>query len=291
YQEMVANGNSKMRAFGRYLGNRYKNFSHILWLHGGDYNPPNTALFREMALGIREIDTHSLMSAHCDSETAAADYWGGETWLQINNVYTYNPVYSAALAQYARADQMPFFLLESAYENESANEQRVRTQAYHALLSGAAGQVFGNNPIWHFSGPGLFATSITWQQALNSGGSQSMTHVRSLFAVRSWWTLEPDTASTTLTAGLSSGQDRAVAARASDRSFAIAYLPSMRTVTVDLGQLAGPKVNARWYDPANGSYATITGSPYLASSSQTFLPVSNNSANFGDWVLVLESVQ
>ena len=88
---------------------------------------------------------------------------------------------------------MPFFLIESAYENEhEATEQRLRTQAYQAVLSGAAGQVFGNNPIWHFDGPGLYPAPVTWQQALGSRGAQSMTHLRDLLTSLPWWQLEPD---------------------------------------------------------------------------------------------------
>ena len=65
--------------------------------------------------------------------------------------------------------------IESAYENEhEATEQRLRTQAYQAVLSGAAGQIFGNNPIWHFSSGGLYQAPVTWQQALH-GARQSMT--------------------------------------------------------------------------------------------------------------------
>ncbi len=293
YQNMVANGTAKLREYGRYLGRRYAGFGNIMWTHGGDYNPPNKALVNEIVAGIRDFDTRSLNTAHSAPGTAAADFWGGQSWLQINNTYnSSSAVYSAALAQYARAGQMPFFFLEGRYENEGdGTEQRVRVQAYHALLSGAMGQLFGNNPIWHFNGPGLYSTSLTWQQALGGRGSQSMTHVRSLFAPRSWWTLEPDATNTILTGGLSNEQDRAVAARASDRSFAIAYTPSVRTITINLGQLAGPKVTARWYDPASGNYSAITGSPFSASGSQTFRPNSNNSANFGDWALVLESTQ
>ena len=118
-----------------------------------------------------------------------------------------------------------------------------------------------------------------------------MTHVRSLFAPRAWWTLVPDAVNSLLTSGLSSGLDRAVAARSSDSAYAIAYLPSTRTVTIDMSQLAGPKVAARWYDPANGVYAPVPGSPYTAAGTQTFRPSSSNGANFGDWVLVLESEQ
>jgi hypothetical protein len=201
------------------------------------------------------------------------------------------------LAQYARFDQKPYFLIESRYENErrdadGISEQRLRTQAYQALLSGAMGQVFGNAPIWYFNAKGLFPEiRLTWQHELNGRGSQSMTHLGSLFAAYSWWKLEPDASNATLTAGLGSGRDRAVAARAADGSFAIAYMPSVRTVTVNLAQLAGPQVNIRWYDPANGTYATAEGSPLRASGPQTFRPPGKNSSKFGDWALIIESTQ
>jgi hypothetical protein len=103
--------------------------------------------------------------------------------------------------------------------------------------------------------------------------------------------MQPAASNTTLSAGLSSGQDRAVAARASDRSFAIAYMPSVRTVTVNLAQLAGPNVTARWFDPSRGTYTTVTGSPFRATGAQTFRPAGNNASNFGDWALVLESTR
>jgi hypothetical protein len=83
----------------------------------------------------------------------------------------------------APSPSVPFFLIESAYENEhNATDQRLRTQADHAVLSGAAGQVFGNNPIWHFDGPGLYPAPMTWQEALGGKGTQSMTHLQSLLA-------------------------------------------------------------------------------------------------------------
>ena len=128
-----------------------------------------------------QYDARALHTAHGAPETAALDYWRGEPWLQVNNVYTYGPVYHPALRQYARPERMPFFLIESAYETEhETTERRLRSQAYQAVLSGAAGQIFGNNPIWHFDGPGLYAASVTWQQALGSRGAQSMSHLRNL---------------------------------------------------------------------------------------------------------------
>jgi hypothetical protein len=116
-----------------------------------------------------------------------------------------------------------------------------------------------------------------------------MAYLPTLLNGRAWWTLVPDINHTVLTAGVSSGTDQAATARASDGSFVLAYLPSARSVTVNLAQLSGPNVNARWYDPANGTYTSIAGSPFAASGSRGFSPAASNSSGFGDWVLVLES--
>jgi hypothetical protein len=292
YQEMVANGTTKLREYGRFLGQRYQHYNNILWIHGGDYNPPDRSLTEAIAAGIREFDADTLGSAHCIRETAAIDYWGGEPWLQVNTIYTSNPVYAVALTQYQRPEQMPFFLIEATYENgtQQSPPLRVRTQSYHALLSGAAGQVFGNNPIWHFSGPGLYPAPYTWQQSLGLIGSQAMTHLWNLMSTHEWWRLAPDLNNTTLTAGLGTDYDRAVAALADNRSFAIVYLPTARYISVDLGRLTGPSVRATWYDPVSGNYTGDESARVPATGPHVFRPPSSRDSEDSDWVLVLESI-
>jgi hypothetical protein len=291
YVEMTANGPAKLRQYGKYLGKRYRHFTNIIWLHGADYNPPDRSLVTAIAEGIREFDIQRLHTAQCEPDTSPIEYWRGQDWLNVNTVYTYGPVSSAALKEYTRAEGMPFFLIESAYENErNATDQRLRTQAYHAVLSGAAGQIFGNNPIWHFDGPGLYRAPVSWQEAMGSKATQSMTHLRRLLsAVSGWWTLEPDVSHSFLLHGLGSGYDRAVAARTADRSFAIVYVPKIRQITLNLRDLTGPRIAARWYDPANGDFSKVEGSPFPATGSQNFRPDSKNSAGFGDWALILQS--
>lgn len=301
YQAMRASDRARLRAYGRYLGRRYAAFDNILWVHGGDYDPPDKNPVREIAEGIREYHVNALHSAHCAPERTARDCWGGEAWLQVDSIYTYGSVVSAARAAYARDGTMPFFFIEGQYENDYiegryqagqvGNERRVRAQAYQSLLSGATGHVFGNNPIWHFDGPGLYPAPASWRRALASRGAQSMSHLRNLFAARRWWTLEPDSGNSALTFGHGSGQDQAVAAVAADRSFAIAYMPTNRTITVDLTNLAGPRAAARWYDPAGGGFHAVTGSPFPTKGERDFYPPSHNSSGSRDWVLVLESVQ
>ena len=82
--------------------------------------------------------------------------------------------------------------------------------------------------------------------------------------------------------------DYLTAAQTPDGKLVMAYMPSTRTVTVDMTKLAGP-VTARWYDPSNGVYTPIRGSPFTNTGSRQFTPTGRNSDGDGDWVLVLEA--
>ena len=283
YQEMIAAGATKLRAYGQYVANRFAAYDNILWVHGGDFGPAEKLLARAVVDGIRSVDAGVLHTFHCNRGCSALLYWGtSEPWLTVNNIYTGNDnVVSNAFAEYARST-MPFFLIEAGYEGEGSNNEAViRTQAYQTVLSGGGGHLMGNKPIWPFA--------AGWQTALNSPGATSLAKLKALFDSLPWWTLQPDTGNTFLTAGAGSGGSRAVAAKAA--AFALLYTPSVRALTVNLGQLTGPTVRARWYDPTNGTYTTVPGSPFTAASgSQTFTPTGNNARGFGDWVLVLESI-
>ena len=278
YQEMSANGATKLQAFGRYLANRFAAYPNILWVEGGDYNPPDLSLLNAIPNGIRQVNTVWLHTFHGARYTSALGFLGaGNPWLGLNDIYTdETDVVDSAFTEYNRST-MPFFLVEARYEGEQgAGDLIVRQQAYQTDLSGGAGQLMGNSPLWYF-GSG-------WQTALNSAGAASLSYLRSLFEAHQWWLLQPDTNGTFLTGGAQSGSNQAVGAVASDGSFAMIYTPSVRGLTVNFGRLAGPNVNARWYNPISGVYGSISGSPFPASGSRTLTPSGSN-----DWVLVLES--
>ena len=62
---MVNNGVNKCRAYGQYIGNRYKNFPNIVWQHGNDYDYPTVTAGGDpytmaVALGIKEHDTNHI---------------------------------------------------------------------------------------------------------------------------------------------------------------------------------------------------------------------------------------
>jgi len=55
-----ANGSGKAAAFGRYLGQRYKDVPNIIWMYGNDFqtweNPADDAVVLAVAQGIRSVD-------------------------------------------------------------------------------------------------------------------------------------------------------------------------------------------------------------------------------------------
>ncbi len=227
----------------------------------------------------------ALQTAHGAPETAALTEWAGYPWLGLNTVYTYDDVYTAGLDQYGR-NSLPFFLIESTYEDEhGSTRQQLREQAYGAILSGATGQVFGNNPIWHFDGPGIFEADTTWQQALGSEGSLSMMYLGRLFNTLPWWTIDPGSATALLVSGRNEGANATRMAFTCDRATAIAYLPTSRKVTIDLAGFSGEHVALSWYDPSTGASAPAGTVPRV-DGSVTLDAKEHHDDGSSDWVLV-----
>ena len=286
YQEMVVAGPDALRSYGAFVGRRYAAADNVVWVLGGDYTPPpvGMALVRALGEGLLAGPRKHLVTAHWSGESSSQDV-GDPTpraWLDLDATYTYRPVYERSLVDDHRPGALPHFLVETTYEHEhDSTPHLLRAQAYYALLSGAAGQFFGNGAIWGF---------WSWKRELGSPGATGMTHARRLLEDHAWTDLVPDDRHEVLTGGLGERgtNDWAVLARARDASLALAYVPSPRPVTIDLARLT-PGVEPRWYDPTSGVYAPPAGAPIVpARGPITLTPPGKNAAGDGDWVLVLE---
>jgi hypothetical protein len=286
--ETQAATTAEMRAWGQYVGARYKNYDNIVWLIGGDMDPtPVLANVQAMVDGLLSVDTRHPFTAHNVRGQMAITPWSGAAWLTVNNTYT-NGVsdYLAALTAYNASPTLPFFLIESLYDGYGVTAQQLRSQSYWTVLSGGFGHVYGACPIWYFGAPSAQAACLVagWQSQLSNQGALNMSYLRRLFDSRNWSTLVPDASHVALTAGFgTSGQaDYATAAYGSDGSSIIAYLPTSRTVTVSGSRLAGSAMTAWWYNPGTG-VATLIGT-YPTSGTPTFTPPAS-----GDWVLVVDA--
>lgn len=298
----TSNGNmTAMTNWGTYVGNRYKNFTNIVWLVGADVDPVAAGVSTQLsafATALHTADPNHLISEHNVRGQMAVDPWGASvpSWLTLNNTYTQWTTYTNAQTAYNHSPTMPFFVVESYYENEHGYTQTLlRSEAYWNALSGGSGYNFGNCPLWGLGSSTVssFCSGVgTWQQQLSKQGSINMTYFAQLFTSLPWYNLIPDFNHTVLTSGFGTygNTDYVTAALSSDGQTMIAYLPSIRTVTVDLSKMAGP-VAARWYDPSNGMYTTINGSPFANTGTQQFTPPGNNNAGDSDWILVLTTNQ
>ncbi|MBI1881524.1 MAG: glycoside hydrolase family 140 protein [Chloroflexi bacterium] len=249
YHEARSGGVNRCYRYGCYLGERYAAFKNLIWMMGGDRNPDGVVdEVNSVILGIKEFDPHSLFTAHAHPEELTPERYGWGGWLDLNGTYTYRIVHKRLLLDYNHKPVMPFVLMESSYEGEhNASPVQIRRQAYWANLSGATGQFLGNNPIWLFN-PG-------WQEALDSQGSRDMVHVKTLFTSRAWYNLVPDQSHTVVTDGLGefNGLDYLAVALTRDGRTLIAYMPTARTITVDLSKVSGEQAVGWWFNPRTGA--------------------------------------
>ena len=288
--EVMAASESDMLYWGQYVGNRYKDYGNIIWVIGGDINPSFAdAKAMKVVEGIRQYNPDALFTAHTTNEKMAVDYWSDTSWLNVNDIYSYgNGVPGVASTAYHYSPTKPFFMFESVYENEYlATGVQLRSQAYWTVLSGAFGNVFGNCPMWNFDATTAahYCGSADWKGLLDTEGTRSMGHFRNLFESRSWQLLVPDFSHSVLKSGYGTmGEPNyATAARTSDGSTIIAYIPTQRTVTVDTTVLGGSSVRAWWYNPRDGTSLDL--GTMAEDTSQSF---SAPTSSGPDWVLVLD---
>jgi len=297
FQEMLRNGPQKIRDYGRYVGHRFRSHSNVIWIVGGDFTPPPEQRWTvdELAAGLKEEDPVHLMTVHYGPNTSAAVIYGDRSWLQLNSVYDYREdLYVPCLEEDARLPRRPYFLLETAYEGEhKASAARIRRQAYWPLLCGAFGVLYGNSPVWHFGSRGVYDRGGDWVAALNSRGALDMARLVAAFRDFSWWQLRPDREQRLVTAGRGTfGKlDYVTGARAEDGTLGLAYVPSTgsdrRELTVDLRLFRG-RVTARWFNPTDGRYTTVAGSPFENTQPQRLTTPGDNGTGENDWLLVLD---
>ena len=323
------NGKSKSFEYGQYLGNRYKDFPNIIWMHGNDFqswrNAADDDLVQAVARGIKSMDANHIHTVELNYVTSGS--LEDKSWaplIELNAAYTYFPTYAQVLTEYNRQNFKPVFMVEANYEFENVgpdtdggSTQNLRRQEYWAMLSGAAGQLYGSAHTWKLQ--------KGWEANLDTSGVIQLSYVKNLFVSRKWYDLVPDQTHTVVTAGYDrfscivgkfvayAGKDQdsliskafrviqkysgigsitsntcATAARTSDGSLVMVYMPTIRTITVDMSKLTGT-TTARWYDPTSGEYADVKGSPFANEGSRQFMPSGANKSGEGDWVLVLEA--
>lgn len=295
------NGQKAAFSFGQYLGTRYKTFSNVAWISGNDFvtwkDPKDDALEQAIAKGIRSVAPMQLQTVELNYETSSS--FDDPTWIPIidlNATYSYSPTYMQMLHSYDQRPVAPSFLVEAHYDQENVGHPpdygtppTLRREEYWTMLSGGAGQFYGNFYTWSFS-PG-------WEHYVDTWGVRQLTIWKSFFSSVPWYELISDEDHRVVTAGLGnygdfatqvSHSDFCTAAKTPGGTFVIAYMPTARTITVNMSALRAPAI-AKWFDPTNGKYTAISSTAFENKGMQRFTPPGTNHDGDSDWVLVLST--
>jgi hypothetical protein len=285
--------------FGKFLGERYRN-NAVMWFPGGD-SPPEKyeAVWTAMAKGLKDgSGGQHLVCYHGQGSTSSSMWFHKADWLDFNSIQSGHNFgsdsYTFVSKDYALTPAKPTVDMEPAYENHptGANKPRVgshkvRTQAYAAMLAGAAGHGYGSLDLfWLYKdadGPFPRNGFQHWRTAMAYEGSGQMGLMRRLFEQRPWHKMVPD--QSVLAQEPGGGPYRLVAARAEDRSFVIAYTPRGEPVRIHLDKLNGSQVKAQWYDPRNGTWKAA--GQYASKGIREFAAPSRGERD--DWALVLDA--
>jgi hypothetical protein len=298
-QAMLNNGVAAAQEYGKYVGEHFRRFNNIVWLNGDDFNtwrtPADDTVVQAVAKGIHSTDPAALQTVELNIFTSSS--LDDPTWaplISLNSTYAYSPTYIGMLHSYNEKPVLPTYLVEGHYDLEKVGEPTdygtpwvLRRQGYWTILSGGTGRLYGNAYTWPFI-PG-------WQFYIDTVAVTQLEIWKGFFTSLPWQDLVPDQDHTTVVAGYGtfgdmhirvSKSDYCTAARTPDGSLVVAYMPTARTVTVNMVRLKAP-AKAEWFDPTSGAYTTISGGPFANSGTRRFTPPGNNHDGDTDWVLVV----
>jgi hypothetical protein len=301
------------RVYGDWLGQRYQDQPHVMWMMGGDRaavmgEQDHRPAIRALAGAIAGRAPGQLISYHSRKGAPQSAVWfHGDGWLGINSIQEWPDQQLRHIrADRARTPAKPTWIFEGRYEGywrgnykaEDWGEWQVRQQAYQTVFAGAFGFTYGHERVFGFG-----FDRADWKGFLNTPGARSMTHLARLmagFSASEAMTRIPDQ---DLIAGDEGKAGRVksdyiAATRDAAGTKVMFYSAAGRPVKVRLDRLSpGPRF-AFWFDPRSGQWVGRRGEEQAASvwfardieagsaaANREFLPPTTGDG--ADWVLVL----
>lgn len=278
------NSAEDLYAYGKWVGNRYKDNNAIIWLtlgESGSHKRKDTLSHAKLAAlveGIRAGDTgKKLLTIHADYQRGSSitndgdlcdfNNWQTSQWDAPTALPRDYPTmgqgtvwdviqqdYDKRYAGYPR----PTLDLEAKYENNKdfcgSTPFVIRRRAYFTLFAGAFGHTYGAGGIWD----GLRAKSGCSESALdalNYPGSIQMGHLSKFLhgLQNDFLKLRPDQ-SIIVSANPDDYGYHLQATVANDKSFALVYSASDAPFTLDRSKLSKQAVSAKWFNPRTGRF-------------------------------------
>lgn len=273
----------KAAAYGKFLGERYKNKPNIIWMIGGDImGDKKPEVWDALANAIRKYDTNHLMTFHPRGRTTSARWFNDREWLDFNMFQSGHRRYGQRNGDgdytikenteednwryvdmsIAKEPLKPVLDGEPSYEDipqglHDFSQPRwqdydVRRYAYWSVFGGSCGHTYGHNSIMQFYREGYGASygcDKPWWKALDDPGLNQMKYLKWLMLT---FPYTERVADQSIVAGQNGERyDRVVATRGND--YLLVYNYSGKPMQIDLTRISGEKKNVWMMNPADGT--------------------------------------
>jgi hypothetical protein len=297
-------------AYGRFLGNRYKNDDNIVWIIGGDRSPVrNEIKWAALAKGIRSAGSKHLISYHpVGGETSSTSKELGPlldfNLIQSGHERIANNNYAMIKHDYDLTPVKPVMESEPNYEegaigfdpsNGRFTDFHVRNASYWSVFAGGFGINYGHNSIWQMYAPGKGKAVVwplrTWKEALDAKGSNQLQHLKNLMLSRPYLNRVPDQNLTSQPQTERSNHlqiTRDGSRGKTDATYIMVYFSYLSSIPIKTDCIAHDQLRAWWFNPRTGESKLIG---EMQNKGSFTVPWSKRirEDEFGpDWVLVID---
>jgi hypothetical protein len=298
--------------YAKFLANRYKISTNIIWLNGGDVKGiEGMDVWKVIGPTLKSINPDKLVTYHPRGRTSSSDWFHNETWLDFNMFQSGHKNYAQDTSSnetnhygednwkfvdvdYNLKPVKPTMDGEPSYENiphglhdsmqPRWKDSDLRRYAYWSVFAGGAGFTYGENGVMQFNKMGdwtaNYGVTKDWKQTIESPGAKQMVFLKKLMLSHPYFERVP-----AQDAVVDSGEryDRVAATKGSN--YAMFYVYNGRNFKLDVSKLGSKPGTASWYNPANGRKQKL--SLKKRAAAMEFDPPGEK-VNGNDWVLVLK---
>ena len=274
--------------YAEYLGKRYKEYSNIIWVLGGDIKPMGyEEIYDIMGKTLKRIDPTKLITFHPFGRCTSSTWFNDCEWLDFNMFQSghrrydqlamgawddnpESPIYYGednwryVLHNHAKTPLKPTLDAEPSYEwivqglhdmsEPYWRAKDVRRFAYWSVFAGSCGHTYGDNAVMQFydkekEEEGSYGVIDSWQDAIHHEGSGQMRYLKELMESVDYVNGAPR--DELIVGGQREKHERiAVFAGA---EYVLAYVMKQTEFSLDLSEYG--EMDAWWLSPVTGVYS------------------------------------
>lgn len=297
--------------YARFLAQRYKDKTNIVWLNGGDVRgDDSTKIWKTIGNTLKKYDPNHLVTFHPFGRTQSSEWFQNEPWLDFNMFQSGHRRYDQdtsrtgagygednwryVLSDYNKLPVKPTLDGEPSYEGipqglHDTLQPRwtgndVRRYAYWSVFSGACGFTYGNNSVMQMhkneDTTSAYGAKESWEQALHAPGARQMIYLKKLMVKYHFEELIPDQS---LFADHGERYNHLAALKG--EKVLLVYTYNGRSIRLNAIPLNGDRFRLSWFCPRDGKL--LEGGRIEKNNFEEFDPPGLQN-NGNDWVMVLE---